>query len=116
MAQLADGADVDAYVDLFTPDGSWEMPGAPRRGHDDIRAGSLARRAAGDIGPGSHTRHVVTILSVAVDGDDADGGVGLAVLRRHRHRADGCDDGHLPRRPRPRTGRLEDGPPPITIG
>ena len=71
MAQLADGPDVDAYVDLFTPDGMWEMPGAPRHGHDDIRAGSLARRAAGDIGPGSSTRHVVTILSVTVDGDAA---------------------------------------------
>ncbi|MFI5044723.1 MAG: nuclear transport factor 2 family protein [Acidimicrobiales bacterium] len=71
MAQLADGPDVDAYVDLFTPDGSWEMPGAPRHGHDDIRAGSLARRVAGDIGPGSFTRHVVTILSVTVDGDVA---------------------------------------------
>ena len=47
------------------------MPGAPRHGRDDIRAGSLERRAEGMIGPGSNTRHVVSILSTAVDGDAA---------------------------------------------
>jgi uncharacterized protein (TIGR02246 family) len=72
VAQRADGGDVDAYVDLFTPDASWEMPGAPRRGHADIREGSLARRAAGDTGPGSNTRHVVTTTAVCVTGDDAE--------------------------------------------
>jgi hypothetical protein len=33
LALYADGPDVDAYSDLFTPDASWEMPGAPRKGH-----------------------------------------------------------------------------------
>jgi uncharacterized protein (TIGR02246 family) len=70
VAQYADGPDVDAYVDLFTSDAVWEMPGAPRRGHAEIRAGSEERRAAGQIGPGSNTRHVVSTISVAV-GDDA---------------------------------------------
>jgi uncharacterized protein (TIGR02246 family) len=70
-SQYADGDDVEAYVALFTEDGSWEMPGAPRRGHDDIRSGSLERRAEGMIGPGSHTRHVVSILSTSVEGDTA---------------------------------------------
>jgi uncharacterized protein (TIGR02246 family) len=72
VAQRADGGDVDAYVDLFTRDASWEMPGAPRKGHADIREGSLARRAAGETGPGSHTRHVVTTTAVTIDGDDAE--------------------------------------------
>jgi uncharacterized protein (TIGR02246 family) len=67
----ADGPDVDAYVDLFTADAVWEMPGAPRKGHAEIRAGSEERRAAGQIGPGSNTRHVVSTLAVEVDADRA---------------------------------------------
>jgi uncharacterized protein (TIGR02246 family) len=66
VAQYADGADVDAYVALFTPDAVWDMPGAPRRGHAEIRAGSEERRAAGQIGPGSNTRHVVSTTAVTV--------------------------------------------------
>jgi uncharacterized protein (TIGR02246 family) len=71
VALYADGPDVDAYVDLFTPDAVWEMPGAPRRGHAEIRAGSEERRAAGQIGPGSNTRHVISTVAVTVDGDQA---------------------------------------------
>jgi uncharacterized protein (TIGR02246 family) len=66
VAQYADGPDVDAYVGLFTPDAVWDMPGAPRRGHAEIRAGSEERRAAGQIGPGSNTRHVVSTVAVRV--------------------------------------------------
>jgi uncharacterized protein (TIGR02246 family) len=71
LARTADGADVDAYVALFTADAVWDLPGAPRRGTDDIRAGAVQRRAEGLVGPGSHTRHVVTTLVVTVDVDDA---------------------------------------------
>jgi uncharacterized protein (TIGR02246 family) len=71
VALCADGPDVDAYVGLFTPDAVWDMPGAPRKGHAEIRAGSEERRAAGQIGPGSNTRHVVSTVAVAVDGDRA---------------------------------------------
>jgi uncharacterized protein (TIGR02246 family) len=67
VAQYADGPDVDAYVALFTPDAIWDMPGAPRQGHDEIRAGSEERRAAGQTGPGSKTRHVVSTVAVRVD-------------------------------------------------
>ena len=66
VAQYADGPDVDAYVALFTSDAVWDMPGAPRRGHAEIRAGSEERRAAGQIGPGSNTRHVVSTTAVTV--------------------------------------------------
>jgi uncharacterized protein (TIGR02246 family) len=69
VAQYADGPDVDAYVALFTTDAVWDMPGAPRQGHAEIRAGSEERRAAGQIGPGSNTRHVVSTMAVTVDGD-----------------------------------------------
>jgi len=71
VAQYADGPDVDAYVALFTPDAVWDMPGAPRQGHAEIRAGSEERRAAGQTGPGSNTRHVVSTMAVTVDGDHA---------------------------------------------
>jgi len=66
VAQYADGPDVDAYVALFTPDAVWDMPGAPRKGHAEIRAGSEERRATGQIGPGSNTRHVVSTTAVRV--------------------------------------------------
>ncbi len=72
VARLADGDDVDAYVDQFTPDASWEMPGAAVRGHDEIRAGSIERRRTGLVGSGAATRHVVSTSVVAVDGDTAE--------------------------------------------
>ena len=71
VAQYADGPDVDAYVALFTPDAVWDMPGAPRKGHAEIRAGSEERRAAGQIGPGSDTRHVVSTVAVRIHEDHA---------------------------------------------
>lgn len=71
VAQYADGPDVEAYVALFTPDAVWDMPGAPRTGHAEIRAGSEERRAAGQIGPGSNTRHVVSTMVVQVYDDHA---------------------------------------------
>jgi ketosteroid isomerase-like protein len=71
VARLADGDDVDAYVDLFTPEAAWEMPGAAVHGHDEIRAGSIERRKAGLVGSGAATRHVVTTSVVTVDGDTA---------------------------------------------
>jgi uncharacterized protein (TIGR02246 family) len=71
VAQYADGPDVDAYVALFTPDAIWDMPGGPRRGHAEIRAGSEERRAAGQIGPGSNTRHVVSTVAVKVHEEHA---------------------------------------------
>ena len=71
IAQYADGPDIDAYVALFTPDAVWDMPGAPRQGHAEIRAGSEERRAAGQIGPGSNTRHAVSTMAVQVHNDHA---------------------------------------------
>ena len=71
VAQYADGPDVDACIALFTRDAVWDMPGAPRHGHAEIRAGSEERRAAGQIGPGSNTRHVVSTVAVRVHQDQA---------------------------------------------
>jgi uncharacterized protein (TIGR02246 family) len=61
LAQYADGlGSVDDYAELFTEDAEWLMPGSPRRGRDDIRAGSAQRRAEGGVGPGSASRHMIT--------------------------------------------------------
>jgi 3-phenylpropionate/cinnamic acid dioxygenase small subunit len=71
IAHLADTGDAEVYAQCFTADARWDMPGAPRRGHADIVAGSHERRRAGEIGPGSATRHVVGTIAVDVDGDRA---------------------------------------------
>ena len=71
IAQLADEGELDEYVDCFTVDADWQMPGAPRRGRVEIRAGGEERRAAGQTGPGSNSRHLVSTTSVAVIGDTA---------------------------------------------
>jgi uncharacterized protein (TIGR02246 family) len=71
VARLADGDDVDAYVDLFTSDASWEMPGATRRGHEEIRAGAVERRSAGQVGPAAATRHTVGTTVVTLGSDRA---------------------------------------------
>lgn len=71
IAHLADTGEVKDYLDCFTVDARWDMPGAPRRGRADIRSGSEARRAAGEAGPGSASRHVVGTIAVSIDGDHA---------------------------------------------
>jgi 3-phenylpropionate/cinnamic acid dioxygenase small subunit len=72
LSLWADDGELDDYVGLFTADAVWAMPGAPRQGHAEIRAGAEARRAAGETGPGSATRHAVTTTAVQVDGDAAE--------------------------------------------
>ena len=71
LAILADEGDLEEYVDLFTDDARWDMPGGELQGRDNLLAGAIERRAAGTVGPGSNTRHVITTQAVAVDGDEA---------------------------------------------
>jgi 3-phenylpropionate/cinnamic acid dioxygenase small subunit len=71
VAQLADTGDLDDYIDCFTPGAKWDMPGAPRQGHADIRAGAEDRRASGGTGPGSASRHAISTVAVTVTGDAA---------------------------------------------
>lgn len=71
LSRTADGDDVEAYLALFAPDAVWALPGGERRGHDQIRDGSVERRAQGQVGPGTATRHAVTTVVVDVDGDRA---------------------------------------------
>ena len=71
LAQLADGGELEEYVGLFADDALWEMPGSAVQGRENLLAGAVERRAAGTVGPGSNTRHVITTQAVAVDGDEA---------------------------------------------
>jgi uncharacterized protein (TIGR02246 family) len=70
VAHLADmGLDADEYVENFTDDADWLMPGAPRSGRADIKAGWLGRREIKQTGPGSNSRHVVSTIAVDVESD-----------------------------------------------
>ena len=71
IALLADQGGLDEYVDQFTEDALWAFPNGPRQGREDIRAGAEERRAGGVTGPGSATRHVITTVSVQLEGEDA---------------------------------------------
>jgi len=71
IALLADQGDLDDYLDQFTEDSLWAFPNGPRQGRADIRAGAEERRAGGVTGPGSDTRHVITTVSVQLEGEDA---------------------------------------------
>ena len=71
-ARDADDGALEAYGALFTADARWEMPGvAVREGREAIVAAGAERRAAGIAGPGSKTRHLVSTISVDVNGDHA---------------------------------------------
>jgi len=73
LARYADQGTLEDYGELFTPDACWELPGARiRKGRADIVAGGAERRAAGVAGPDTRTRHLVSTVSVVVEGDRAD--------------------------------------------
>jgi uncharacterized protein (TIGR02246 family) len=79
LAHLADGGDLDEYLNLFTEDAAWVVPAIPqtgvaaseRRGREEIGVGVRQRREAGVQGPGTATMHVVTTTDVRLDGDEA---------------------------------------------
>ncbi|WP_420639397.1 nuclear transport factor 2 family protein [Candidatus Poriferisocius sp.] len=71
LALLADEGDLEEYAGLFTEDGLWEMPGSTIQGRADLLAGAIERRASGNVGPGTNTRHVITTQAVELDGDQA---------------------------------------------
>ncbi|MDE0117439.1 MAG: nuclear transport factor 2 family protein [bacterium] len=71
LAQLADEGDLEEYAGLFADDARWEMPESSIQGRENLLAGAIERRAAGTVGPGSNTRHVVTTQAVTVTGDEA---------------------------------------------
>ncbi|WP_419927187.1 nuclear transport factor 2 family protein [Candidatus Poriferisocius sp.] len=71
LAMLSDEGDLEEYVDLFTDDARWDMPGGALQGRDNLLKGAIERRETGTVGPGSNTRHVIATQTVQVDGDEA---------------------------------------------
>lgn len=70
-ALIADDGTVEDYATVYDPDAEWELPEGPRSGLPAIMEGARERRAAGTAGPGSSTRHLVTVHDVTVDLDRA---------------------------------------------
>jgi hypothetical protein len=80
LAYLADNCPASElqarYLPHFSDDAEWNMnnPAAGisehRKGHDDILAGVAERRAAGRQGPDSNVRHLITTVTVDLDGSD----------------------------------------------
>lgn len=72
IAQASDEAELDQYMTYMHEDAVWGGTGFPeRRGHAEILAGAVKRRADGIAGPGSHTRHLISTSIVEVQGDAA---------------------------------------------
>lgn len=68
-AHLADEGSIDDYQQVYASDATWTMNASTQSGLDEIQASSRQRREAGITGPGAKSRHIVTTLHVAVDGD-----------------------------------------------
>lgn len=70
-ALIADDGRVDEYGTIYSSDAEWDLPEAPRSGLAAISEGARQRRSAGTAGPGSNTRHLVTVHDLIVEGDRA---------------------------------------------
>jgi 3-phenylpropionate/cinnamic acid dioxygenase small subunit len=72
-ALVVDMGSLDDYKGLYTDDASWEFPFGSRHGLPDIIQGARERRAVGETGPGTATRHVITTLTACLlDTDTAE--------------------------------------------
>ncbi|NLT29765.1 MAG: nuclear transport factor 2 family protein [Propionibacterium sp.] len=75
LSQMADFGTIEEYSTLMADDFVWDYPGGGTvmpnptliTGRDDVLQGARERRAQGIQGPGTHTRHVVTSISVDPD-------------------------------------------------
>lgn len=71
IAQRSDDGSLDGYGEMFTDAARWQMAATSYRGREQIVAAGARRRETGEAGPGSNSRHVITTVSIAVDGDQA---------------------------------------------
>jgi len=73
LAQFADMAPIDGlddYIACFTDDASWEMGDIVNQGRERLLEAARERRRAGQQGPGTNSRHVITTMAVSADGSD----------------------------------------------
>ncbi len=66
LAELTDQGDLAVYRELLADDVHYDMFGNMTDGADTVLAGMGSRRASGNTGPGSNTRHVLTTVRVEV--------------------------------------------------
>ncbi len=79
-----DSVDVDAFMDLFTPDAQWSRPSGERlTGHAEIRAAFMQRK------PGIVLRHVAANVLIMPMGAGLARGRSLSTVYRALARADG---------------------------
>lgn len=73
LAQLADGGDLDEYIQCFTEDAGWDGGAVlgTSKGRTEIRAAAEKRRTGGTSGPGTNTCHVISTQVVEVSGNSA---------------------------------------------
>lgn len=70
-ALCADEGHAEEYRNFYSEDAVWETGDTRQAGIAELVAAAVERRRTGVSGPGSHTRHVITTLTVTVDGPKA---------------------------------------------
>jgi hypothetical protein len=70
-AYLGDQGAPEDYRKVYAPSALWRMGEAVQDGADEIVAAAAARREEGVSGPGTGSRHLVSVLTVEVTGDTA---------------------------------------------
>ncbi|MFD4402229.1 nuclear transport factor 2 family protein [Nocardia sp. NPDC058499] len=70
-ALCADEGHPEDYRNFYSEDVVWETADMRQAGIADVVAAAAERRRMGISGPGSHTRHVITTLTVAIDHSEA---------------------------------------------
>jgi hypothetical protein len=71
VAYLTDEGALEDYALAWSPDAELSAGADSQSGLLEIIAGAAKRREGGSIGPGSGLRHIVTPVSIQVDGDSA---------------------------------------------
>lgn len=73
VARLADVGTVDQFLELFTQDAVFEIPGRPpSNGRTELRERTEAQRQAGVVGPSSPWMHLLGTSDVQVEADGAE--------------------------------------------
>jgi len=70
-ALLNDQGEPEDQRKVYAPDATWHMGETSRAGADEMVAAAVERRRQGLLGPGTGTRHLMTLLTIAVTGDTA---------------------------------------------
>ena len=70
-ALLNDQGEPEDQRKVYAPDATWHMGEITRVGAQEMVAAAAERRSQGLLGPGTGTRHLMTLLTIDVTGDTA---------------------------------------------